>query len=146
MLVMLCAWLIAQSAHPHEQFVVHAPKATLTLEIARTEEQREYGLMNRHSLATHTGMVFVFPNDGQVAFWMKDTLIPLDMIFVGHNGTVRKIFADVPVVDPALPDEKIPLQTGRANYVIELAAHEAAADGIIVGTKLTSLSALSTNQ
>ncbi len=146
MLAMLCAWLIAQSAPAHEQFVVQAPKATLTLEIARTEAQREYGLMNRHSLAPHTGMVFVFPTDAQVAFWMKDTLIPLDMVFVGHNGTVRKIFSDVPVVDPGLPDDKIPLETGRANYVIELAAHEAAADGIIVGTKLTSLSALSTNQ
>ncbi len=142
MLALLCAWLIAQSGHPHEQFMLQAPKATLTLAIARTEEQREYGLMNRHSLAPHTGMVFVFPKDGEVAFWMKDTLIPLDMVFIGRHGTVRKIFANVPVVDPTLADENIPLQTGRANYVIELAAGEAAADGIVVGTKLVSLSAL----
>lgn len=116
--------------------VVHAPKADLTLEVARSEAQREYGLMNRTSVAPHTGMIFVFDNDGPVAFWMKNTLVPLDMIFVASDGTVRKVFTNVAVVSPSLPDEKIPREESEARYVIELAAGEAARDGIAAGTKL----------
>jgi uncharacterized protein len=116
--------------------VVHAPKTDLTLEVARTDAQREHGLMDRTSIPPQHGMIFVFDGDGTESFWMKDTLVPLDMIFVGSDGTVRKVFASVPVVAPALPDAKIPLETAPAKYVIELAAGEAAQDGIVEGTKL----------
>ncbi len=115
---------------------VHAPRAELTLEVARTPAQREYGLMNRTSVAAHTGMIFVFERDEPVEFWMKQTLVPLDMIFVAADGTVRRVFADVPVVSPALSDDRIPREGGDAKYVIELRAGEAALDGIAAGVKL----------
>jgi uncharacterized membrane protein (UPF0127 family) len=116
--------------------VVHAPKADLRLEVARTDAQREYGLMNRTSLPPHTGMIFVFPRDDKVAFWMKNTLIPLDMVFAGADGTVRLVDANVKTVAPSLPDGRIPLENGVAKFVIELPAGEAALDGIVTGTKL----------
>jgi uncharacterized protein len=116
--------------------VVHAPKADLTLEVARTESQREYGLMNRTSLAPHSGMIFVFGSDGPVDFWMKDTLIPLDMVFVGKDGTIRKIYRNVPVLAPGTPDAKIPLEAGNAAFVIELAAGDASVEGLAEGLKL----------
>jgi len=116
--------------------VVHAPKADLRLEVARTEAQREYGLMNRTSLPKHTGMIFVFPQDGKIAFWMKDTLIPLDMVFVGADGTVRLVDRNVATVPPSLPDGRIPLENGVAKYVIELPAGEAILDGIVTGARL----------
>lgn len=116
--------------------VVRAPKADLTLEVARTETQREYGLMNRTKIAPHTGMLFVFDADGPVAFWMKNTRVSLDMIFIGADGTVRRVFANVPVVDPKLGDDAIPREPGAAKYVIELRAGEAAPDGIVPGVKL----------
>jgi uncharacterized membrane protein (UPF0127 family) len=116
--------------------VVHAPCADLHLEVARTAAQREYGLMNRTSLPPHTGMIFVFPADGEVAFWMKDTLIPLDMVFAGADGTVRLVDPNVPTVPAGTPDAQIPLESGTAKYVIELPAGEAARDGIAAGTKL----------
>lgn len=116
--------------------VVHAPKADLHLEVARTPAQREYGLMNRTSLPPHTGMIFVFPQDDSVAFWMKNTLVPLDMIFVGADGTVRLVDANVATVPPATPDGQIPLENGKGMYVIELAAGEAAQDGIVAGIRL----------
>jgi uncharacterized protein len=116
--------------------VVHAPKADLTLEIARTEGQREQGLMNRHVVSPHTGMLFVFDRDEDVDFWMKDTLVPLDMIFIAADGTVRRVFSKVPVVAATLPDEQIPREGAQAKYVIELAAGEASADGIVAGVKL----------
>jgi uncharacterized membrane protein (UPF0127 family) len=116
--------------------VVHAPKADLTLETARTEPAREQGLMNRAVLPPNTGMLFVFERDERVDFWMKDTLVPLDMIFVAGDGAVRQVFANVPVVAPTLPDEQIPREGAPAKYVIELPAGEASADGIVEGVKL----------
>ncbi len=60
--------------------------------------QREQGLMDRTYVPEHTGMIFVFDGDAPVEFWMKDTLVPLDMIFVAADGTVRRVYANVPVV------------------------------------------------
>jgi uncharacterized protein len=116
--------------------VVHAPRADLTLEVARTQAQREHGLMDRTSIDPHTGMIFVFDHDDFVSFWMKNTLVSLDMIFVDGSGTVRRVFAKVPVLARTLPDDQIPLEGAQAKYVIELAAGEAAADGIAAGVKL----------
>jgi uncharacterized membrane protein (UPF0127 family) len=116
--------------------VVHAPKADLALEAARTGSQREHGLMNRTELAPHTGMIFVFERDEFVNFWMKNTLLPLDMIFIGADGTVRRVYSNVPVLHPQPSDEQIPLEGAQAKYVIELGAGEAAKDGIIAGVKL----------
>ncbi len=119
-----------------ETVVIAAPKAELKLEVARTEIQREYGLMNRTTIPPHTGMIFVFDADDRQYFWMKDTLVPLDMVFVGGDGTVRKVFADVPVLPKGISDAQIPLESADAQYVIELAAGEAAPDGLAEGVKL----------
>ena len=119
--------------------VAHAPKAALRLQVARTEDQRERGLMSVTALKPHTGMVFVFDQDGPVAFWMKDTLIPLDMVFLAPDGVVRKVYANVPVVSPQLSDDQIPREQGNAKYVVELAAGEAQRDGLRAGTKLQGL-------
>jgi uncharacterized membrane protein (UPF0127 family) len=116
--------------------VVHAPHADLTLEVARTEAQREHGLMNRTQIAPHTGMIFVFGGDGPVAFWMKNTLVPLDMLFIAADGTVRRVFSNVAVVPRSLPDADIPREADVGKYVIELPAGEAAKDGIAAGVRL----------
>lgn len=141
MIALLAAVVIAATPAPQHlpTIVAHAPKATLTLQVARTEEQRELGLMSVTKLAPHTGMLFVFDQDGPVAFWMKDTLIPLDMVFVGSNGFVRSVAADVPVVPESTPDSAIPRREGDAKYVIELAAGEAAKDGIVPGSQIAGL-------
>lgn len=132
--------LLAAIATPAPQQLplidVHAPKATLSLQVANTEDERERGLMSVTNLAAHTGMVFVFDEDQPVEFWMKDTLVPLDMIFVAPDGTVRSVAANVPVVSLSTPDDRIPRRSGNAKYVLELPAGEAAQDGINAGTKL----------
>jgi len=63
----------------------------LTLEVARTDQQRATGLMNRGSLAPDAGMVFVFPQPSTAHFWMKDTLIPLSIAFVADDGTILDV-------------------------------------------------------
>jgi uncharacterized protein len=118
---------------------LNAPKAALCVRVARTEQQRERGLMFVTRLPERTGMIFIFEKDAPVAFWMKDTLISLDMVFVSADGTVRRVFARVPVVSRTLPDSEIPLEQGVAKYVIELRAGEAAKDGLQPGARVQPL-------
>ncbi|HTX02811.1 MAG TPA: DUF192 domain-containing protein [Candidatus Acidoferrales bacterium] len=139
---MLLSVLVAQATPAPQHLptiVVHAPQATLTLQVAKTEDQRETGLMSVTNLPPHTGMVFVFDEDAPVEFWMKDTLVPLDMVFVAADGTVRSVAANVPVVPETAPDSSIPRRGGTAKYVIELPAGEAVNDGIVTGMRLTDL-------
>jgi uncharacterized membrane protein (UPF0127 family) len=116
---------------------VRAPAETLELRVADTISKREYGLMCVRSLPPHTGMIFVFGDgDNPRDFWMKNTLIPLDMVFVSKNGLVNEVSANVPATKVTTPDDKIPHRDGTGTYVIELAAGEAARAGIKPGTTL----------
>lgn len=118
---------------------LQTPRAEIRVQVAATEEQREHGLMGVKALRAHTGMLFVFEHDGPVAFWMKDTLIPLDMVFLSPDGTVRRVFVNVPVVARTLPDSQIPVEQGTAKFVIELPAGEAAKDGLREGAHVQRL-------
>jgi uncharacterized membrane protein (UPF0127 family) len=128
--------MTAQTADP-VPIHVRAPAETLDLRIADTMSKREYGLMCVRALAPHTGMIFVFSDgDNYRDFWMKNTLIPLDMVWVSKNGRVNDVRADVPSTKVDTPDDKIPHRSGTGSYVIELAAGEAAHAGIKPGTML----------
>jgi uncharacterized membrane protein (UPF0127 family) len=67
---------------------------------------------------------------------MKNTLIPLDMVFVRQDGRVDSVAANVPATTVTTPQDQIPTRTGTGAYVIELNAGEAAADGIVPGATL----------
>jgi uncharacterized membrane protein (UPF0127 family) len=94
------------------------------VEIADTDQTREQGLMFRKSMARDRGMLFDFKTAQPVAFWMKNTLIPLDMLFVGADGRIVSIARD------AAPMSETPIPSGGdALVVIELAGGRAAQIG-----------------
>ncbi len=66
----------------------------IELEVARTEEERARGLMYRPCLPENRGMIFVYDHPEQVNFWMKDVLIPLDIIFLSH-GKIKTIYRNL---------------------------------------------------
>ena len=113
-----------------------APRATLQIQVVNSYGSRERGLMCIADLPHDTGMIFVFPLGGRLDFWMKDTRIPLDMIWLASDGTVTSVAASVPRTRPDAPDRDIARRSGEGRFVIELGAGEAARAGIKRGTKL----------
>ncbi len=70
---------------------IRVGSAQVLAEVARTEVERERGLMFRKSLDDGEGMLFVFDKDEQLAFWMKNTIIPLSLAYIAYDGTIRQI-------------------------------------------------------
>jgi uncharacterized membrane protein (UPF0127 family) len=109
----------------------HGP-ARFTVEIADTPQSREIGLMCRTRLAADRGMLFDFKQAEPVQFWMKNTLIPLDMLFIGPDGKILTIAANAKPMD----ETPIPSQAVAALGVLEIAGGRAAALGIAPGDKV----------
>lgn len=98
------------------------------VEVARTPEEQQKGLMGRISLPKDGGMLFPFPQPRVASFWMKNTLIPLDMLFVRQDGTIDRI------AENTVPQSLEPVaSSGEVAAVLELAGGTAAALGIDEG-------------
>ncbi|MDB5425934.1 MAG: hypothetical protein JWQ29_3350 [Phenylobacterium sp.] len=106
--------------------------ARFMVEFADNDRRREYGLMCRKAVAPDRGMLFDFkaPMD-DVAFWMRNTVIPLDIIYIRPDGTVLSIARNVPPLD----ESPVPAG-GRVRAVLELAAGRAAQLGILPGDRI----------
>jgi uncharacterized membrane protein (UPF0127 family) len=108
--------------------------AAYRLELALTPEEQAQGLMYRESLPERTGMLFVFPDHAPHHFWMKNTMIPLDMIWMDAAGKVLFVSADTPPckADPCAtygPD-------ASARQVLEIAGGMAKREGLKIGSTL----------
>ncbi|OYT99364.1 MAG: hypothetical protein CFE40_05765 [Burkholderiales bacterium PBB1] len=103
----------------------------ITAEVARTEQQREIGLMFRESMPANHGMLFVFDRPGQQCFWMKNTLLPLDVAFIADNGTI----VNTDRMKPRTLDPHCSTQPVR--FVLEMNDGWFAKRGIAAGFKLT---------
>jgi uncharacterized membrane protein (UPF0127 family) len=107
---------------------IHLP---VMVELARDDAERTRGLMNRRQLAAEAGMLFLFAENAPRAFWMKNTLIPLDMIFIDDGGRV------VGVVEGAEPLTTSPRDPGvPSRYVLEVNGGWAARHGVRPGDRV----------
>ncbi|TGQ17526.1 MULTISPECIES: DUF192 domain-containing protein [unclassified Mesorhizobium] len=103
---------------------------SFSIEIADTSAEREAGLMFRRTMADDHGMLFVFDRTGEVDFWMKNTPMALDLVFVGEDGRIKAI-------KPGEPESEAIISPGQpVRFVLELKAGTAARDGIKEGDLL----------
>jgi uncharacterized membrane protein (UPF0127 family) len=103
---------------------------TFILEIAYSRDEQEVGLMNRRSMPANHGMIFVNNDERERMFWMKDTYIPLDIIFLSHDGHVVSVKHMKPLDQSTVPSD------GPAMYAIELNAGAAERAGVKAGDVL----------
>jgi len=104
---------------------------SFTIEVASTNQERALGLMFRRSLPENGGMLFLYDRPQPAAMWMKNTLIPLDMVFISADGTVHRIEQNAEPHSTAL----IPSE-GPVVAVLELNGGEAAKIGLKRGDKV----------
>jgi len=108
---------------------------TFSVEVAETSAEHELGLMFRDSMPADHGMIFIFQDESPRSFWMKNTRIPLDIMYFDRDLRMVSISADTPpckvVYCPSYPS------VAPAKYVLELNAGSAASLGVGVGDQLT---------
>ena len=121
----------SKTSSPTVCFVDHC----FSVELAHTPEEMSRGLQFRESLEGESGMLFIFPNPGRHSFWMKDTLIPLDMIWLDESQRVVYIAREVQ------PCKHDPCETYAppedARYVLEINPGLASKDKIDIGSQAT---------
>lgn len=113
--------LVAETASSEQRF---------SIEIAATHAERSAGLMFRRIMPDNRGMLFVFEETRPVSFWMKNTPMPLDLIFIGEDGRVKAILPGVPFSEAGIAP-RIPVR-----FVLELKAGTAQKAGIAEGDRL----------
>ena len=104
-----------------------------TVEVADNDDTRERGLMFRTQMAPNAGMLFDFKTPQQTQFWMENTVLPLDMLFLDQRGSVVGITRDTVPLSEAIIDSREPVR-----FVIELNAGAARKLGIAVGDRAES--------
>jgi len=113
--------LVVETANGERQFFI---------EVAAKPNEHAQGLMFRREMLDNRGMLFVFEQSAPRSFWMRNTPMPLDLLFIGEDGTVRAIeqgepFSEAPIAPPV-----------NAQFVLELKAGTSEKTGIETGSKL----------
>lgn len=127
--------IFAQLRFETEPLVIHTSNGErkFTVELALDPQQRQQGLMFRKTMAPDAGMLFDFGGSRDVAMWMKNTDLPLDMLFIDRTGQITHIH------EGAKPqDETIISSEGPVKFVLELNAGAVKTNGIKVGDKIRS--------
>ncbi|EKF17278.1 DUF192 domain-containing protein, partial [Nitratireductor pacificus] len=107
-----------------------AGEKTFSIEIADEPHERQRGLMFRQSMAADRGMLFIFPTESRQGFWMQNTPLPLDLLFIGADGVIRAIARGVPFSTASISPDV------QSQFVLELPAGTAQKSGIEIGNRL----------
>jgi uncharacterized membrane protein (UPF0127 family) len=138
-IVFLCTFLhsckeqeiVAYQVKEQPKYAIQIGEQTLQLELARTPNARETGLMHRESLPSGEGMLFVFEHPQPQRFWMKNTRIPLDIGYFSADGKLKEVHRGRPYDLSGLPSRATDLQ-----FVVELYEGEFKKMGITLGSRL----------
>ena len=98
-----------------KDYTIYINNNEIKVEIADSQLEQQQGLMNREYLEENSGMLFIFTEEQRKSFWMKNTLIPLDIIFIGEDYLINDIYR----VQPCKTDE-CELYSSTAKYVLEV--------------------------
>ena len=128
--------LFAVPANAREVVITLPSSWNIKAEIAETRQQREKGLMFRKSLSGEKGMLFVFEEESLQVFWMKNTWLDLDIIYIGKDNRITRIFHRVPRSYKDTPDSGVATVRGSGKYVLEMTAGFAREHRLWPGQKL----------
>ena len=131
MVVLGSLTLLSSGASSSGNLVTANGPVSIVIEVAETEKEREVGLMNRNSMPADQGMLFDFKQTRLVTMWMKNTYIPLDMVFMDEAGTVTHIAANAQPLSLDIISSR-----GPVRYVLELNGGAAARYGLKPGDRL----------
>lgn len=122
-------------ARDYNDALVFVGDTEFNTELALTPNEQRKGLMFRKSMADNQAMLFIYPQPRKVAFWMRNTLIPLDMLFFDGNGELVEIKENVP---PCKTENcpTYPAQNPTIKYVLEINAGQSQLLDIKIGDKL----------
>lgn len=122
--------LVLAACSGGDRLVVHSANGDhgFSVEIAATADERAMGLMFRDQLAPDAGMLFDFGEEREVSFWMQNTLIPLDMIFIGADGEIKSIHVNARPLDTTSIPSGFPVQ-----FVLEIPGGRSVELGIAAG-------------
>lgn len=132
-IIMIIIGIFSIRSNNHSNAMVLINDHQFSVEVASTESQREQGLMNRTELNVDSGMLFKFPKSDIYTIWMKNTKIPLDVIWINDDKIV-----EIATLDPQTTDD-IPQQTAqsKANYILEINAGLADQYNFKIGDKVS---------
>ena len=129
-----CLPLVACGASSPSEVILHRQTGEpihVRVEIADTPEKRQLGLMYRKDLPPDHGMLFLFPRETPQSFWMKNTVLPLDIIYINTARTIVSIAKDT------TPFSEQPIPSGQpAQYVLEVNAGFCERHGIVSGDRI----------
>ncbi|MBP5429693.1 MAG: DUF192 domain-containing protein [Elusimicrobiaceae bacterium] len=125
------------ACHPYKTIPVTLPDGfVVQAKVADTPAKQEKGLMFVTDLPEDQGMIFAFDEEGEQAFWMKNTLIDLDMVFIDTDKTVTGVAAEMPHSYTYTPDDEVAYALGYGKYVLELTSKSAQKHGVVPGSRL----------
>jgi uncharacterized membrane protein (UPF0127 family) len=129
----LATLLLAACSNAESRLVLHTAKGdfTFNVEIADDPAERAKGLMFRDHLAADAGMLFDYGQEQLTSFWMQNTLIPLDMIFIGADGVVKNVHVNARPLDTTSIPSEFPVR-----FVLEIPGGRSQEIGLAIGDKM----------